>query len=88
MLTFAAEALPKLQALPGVRYAAATNRLPLQPNGRWVLTMVWLGPVSPPRQTWGDLRAPLVSATPDFFQAMGTAIVQGRAFREDDNERS
>jgi putative ABC transport system permease protein len=86
--TFAAEALPKLQALPGVRYAAVTSRLPLQPNGRWVLTMVWFGPVPPPRETWGDLRVPLVKATPNLFQAMGTAIVQGRAFHEDDNERS
>jgi hypothetical protein len=29
-----------------------------------------------------------VFSTPNFFRAMGTTIVQGRAFHEDDNERS
>lgn len=87
-LPFAAEALPKLQALAGVRYAALTNLVPLQPNGRYSLTMVWSGPVTPPREMLGALRVPLVSATPDSFQAMGTPIVEGRVFHEDDNGRS
>jgi putative ABC transport system permease protein len=78
--------MPKLQALPAVRHAALSSRLPLQPFN--ALTMVWFGPVLPPRQTWGKHRVPLVSVTPDLFRAMGIRIVQGRAFREDDNERS
>ena len=42
ILAFAAEALPKLKALPGVKYAALASRLPLQPNH--AATMVWFGP--------------------------------------------
>ena len=85
-LIFAAEALPKLQALPGVKYAALTTQLPLQPNH--FATVVWFGPTVPPRQMWPKLRVPLISATPHFFRAMGTGIVRGRAFNDDDNERS
>ena len=42
----------------------------------------------PPRETWGNLRVPLIGATPDFFRAMGTRIVRGPAFNGDDNESS
>lgn len=86
ILTFASEVLPKLKALPAVRYAALSSRLPFQPFH--ALTMVWFGPALPPRQTWGKLRVPLVSATPELFRAMGIRVVQGRAFQDDDDERS
>ncbi len=86
ILTFASEVLPKLKALPAVRYAALSSRLPFQPGHS--ITMVWSGPVMPPRQTWVKLRVPMVSATPHLFRAMGITVVQGRAFREDDDERS
>jgi putative ABC transport system permease protein len=42
----------------------------------------------PPRETWLKLRTPLIGVTPNFFKAMGTTIVQGRAFHDDDNEIS
>jgi putative ABC transport system permease protein len=87
MPAFTAEALPKLKALPGVRYAALTGRLPLQQNHHG-LTVAWFGPAPPPRETWQSLRMPMIGATPDLFRAMGTTIVQGRTFREDDNEGS
>lgn len=86
ILNFASGVLPKLQALPAVRYAALSSRLPFQPFH--AITMVWSGPVLPPRQTWGKHRVPLVSVTPDLFRAMGIRIVQGRAFRENDDELS
>ncbi len=86
VLTFASEVLPKLKALPAVRYAALASRLPFQPFH--ALTMVWFGPALPPRQTWGKLRVPLVSATPDLFRAMSIRVVEGRAFREEDDQRS
>jgi putative ABC transport system permease protein len=85
-LAFAAEALPKLKALPGVKYVALAGRLPLQPNH--TATMVWFGSAMPPRETWGNLRVPLIGVTSDFFRAMGTTIVQGRPFTVDDNESS
>lgn len=84
---FASEVLPKLQALPGVRYAALGNRLPLQPN-HGLLTLVWFGPVPPPRAMWANLRVPLVSVTPDFFHAMGISVVAGRPFLPGDNQGS
>ena len=86
ILAFASEVLPKLKALPGVRYAALASRLPLQP--KHAATMVWFGPTLPPRETWLKLRVPLISVTPDVFRAMGTTIIQGRAFSEHDNEIS
>src|SRR5262249_43913741 len=63
-----------------------SSRLPFQPFH--AITMAWSGPVLPPRQTWGKYRVPLVSVTPDLFRAMGMRIVQGRAFRKDDDELS
>ncbi len=86
ILAFASEVLPRLQALPAVRYAALSSQLPLQP--RHTATMVWFGPTLPPRETWLKLRVPLISVTPDLFRAMGTTIVVGRAFDEKDNEGS
>jgi putative ABC transport system permease protein len=85
LLPFIDEALPRLKALPGVSYAALTGRLPLQPS-HYAFTVAWFGPVPPPRQTWQSLRVPMISVTPDLFRAMGTAILQGRSFHEDDNE--
>ncbi len=86
IVAFASEVLPELRALPGIKYAALTGRLPLQQNH--TVTMVWFGRAMPARETWGNLRMPLIAATPDFFRAMGTPIVQGRHFTRDDNEDS
>jgi putative ABC transport system permease protein len=86
ILAFASGVLPKLEALPAVRYAALAGRLPLQPNH--TATMVWFGTALPPRETWQKLRVPLIGVTPNFFRAMGTTIFQGRPFYEDDNETS
>jgi hypothetical protein len=78
MPAFTAEALPKLKALPAVRYAALTGRLPLQRN-HYGFTAVWFGPVPPPRETWQSFRVPMIGVTPDLFRATGTTIVQGRS---------
>jgi len=87
ILAFASRALPELRALPSVRYAALAQRLPVEQNHS-SLTLVWFGPALPPRETWLKLRTPLVGVTPDFFRAMGTPIVRGRTFNDDDDERS
>jgi len=86
ILALVSEVLPELRALPGVKYVALSGRLPLQPNH--TATMAWFGEIVPPRETWGNLRVALTAVTPDFFRAMGTAIVQGRHFNLDDNENS
>ena len=87
ILAFASQALPKLTALPSVRYAALAQRLPVQQNHS-SLTLVWFGPSLPPRETWLKLRTPLVGVTPDFFRAMGTPVTRGRPFHDHDDEGS
>jgi predicted permease len=82
----AAEVLPKLKALPGVKHAALAGKLPLQPYRS--VTVPWFGPAMPPRDTWPTLRTPLISATPDFFGALGTTLFQGRAFHDGDDENA
>jgi putative ABC transport system permease protein len=86
ILAFASEVAPKLEALPAVRYAALASQLPLQLNRTG--TMVWFGQTMPPRETWLKLRTSMISVTPNLFRAMGTTIVQGRAFDDGDNEGS
>jgi len=86
ILAFASQALPQLRALPSVRYAALAERLPIQQNHS-SLTLAWSGEARSPQEAALKLRTPLVGVTPDFFLAMGTPIVQGRAFHDDD-ERS
>jgi len=83
---FAAEALPGLKALPGVKFAALAGKLPLQPYHS--ATVAWFGPTAPPRESWPNLRVPLIEATPDFFRAMGTPLFQGRAFGDGDDENA
>jgi putative ABC transport system permease protein len=50
--------------------------------------MAWFGQAMPPRETWGNLRVPLIGVSPDFFRAMGRTILQGRHFSLDDDESS
>jgi putative ABC transport system permease protein len=83
---FAGEALPKLEALPGVKYAALASQLPLQPSSGY--TVVWFSTAMPPRAVWPKLRVNVVSVTPNFFRALATPLIQGRAFTRDDNASS
>jgi hypothetical protein len=86
MPAFVAEALPELKALPGIKYAALAGQLPLQPYHS--ATAVWFGPAMRPRESWPNLRVPLIGATPDFFRAMGATLFQGRAFHDGDDENA
>jgi putative ABC transport system permease protein len=68
------EALPALQALPGVRAAAATQKLPLRGSGdNWGVSVV-----GRPDLDGGTTFVRLV--TPDYFQALGIALRKGRGF--------
>ncbi len=65
------DALPALQALPGVRAAAATQKLPLRGSGdNWGVSVV-----GRPDLDGGTTFVRLV--TPDYFQALGIAAAQG-----------
>ena len=73
-------ALGELRRIPGVEIAAATSRLPLLPgNSTRGLTIRHLPPNS-------QASAHYRTASPQYFQAMGIPVIQGRAFEEADRE--
>jgi putative ABC transport system permease protein len=73
-------ALEELRRIPGVEIAAATSRLPLLPgNSTRGLVVKHLPPNS-------QASAHYRTASPQYFQAMGIPVIQGRAFEEADRE--
>jgi putative ABC transport system permease protein len=72
------EALPALQALPGVRAAAATQKLPLRGSGdNWGVSVVGRSDLD-----GGTTFVRLV--TPDYFEALGIPLRKGRGFAASD----
>ena len=68
------EALPALQALPGVRAAAATQKVPLRGSGdNWGVSVV-----GRPDLDGGTTFVRVV--TRDYFQALGIVVRKGRGF--------
>jgi predicted permease len=68
------DVLPALQALPGVRAAAATQKLPLRGSGdNWSIAVE--GKPDLPRTTTA-----FRMVTHDYFRALGVEIVRGRGF--------
>ncbi|MGH9487806.1 MAG: ADOP family duplicated permease [Terriglobales bacterium] len=68
-------------AIPGVSVAAETSHLPLR-GETWIDSATVPGKTYPPGQT------PLVNVrfiSPDYFRAMGMALLRGRGFRASDN---
>lgn len=81
---FVDQLLPRFYALPGVKAAALTTALPLDPPSGG--PFVYDGVPVPPREQW-----PITfvsDITPDYFRAVGTPILAGRAFNSADNEAS
>jgi putative ABC transport system permease protein len=80
---FVRDSVEKLAALPGVSTAAAANSTPLgdsNTNGDFDIEG---------RPAWPAGQAPTaeyVIVTPSYFTALGIAIRQGRAFRDEDRE--
>ncbi len=73
-----AEVVPGLAALPGVRSAAATSKLPLRGTGdNWGIVLV-AKPELP--MTTTAFRV----ITPDYFRVLGMALKRGRLFEEAD----
>jgi putative ABC transport system permease protein len=72
----------RLRALPGVTAVAATNVLPLSGRGGLIDFQVEGAPPPPPdvNQEIG-----IVSVTPDYFKAIGTPLVRGRALSDRDH---
>jgi putative ABC transport system permease protein len=74
----------KLRALPGVRAAslASQNSIPLHEGG-WDMRFLIEGRPEPPPHLQPSLQVHLIA--PDYFQAMGIPLLQGRDFTEQDN---
>lgn len=81
---FFAAATRRAAALPGVRAAGLTNRLPLRDNGMQSTVQIESRPElgdQAPNSFWR-------SATPSYFAAAGIDLRQGRLFDERDRARS
>jgi putative ABC transport system permease protein len=80
---FHADALGRVSRLPGVRKAAFAWGVPLTGNS-WPAKLEIVGMAGPDRIA-DEVIVPLRAVTPDYFEAMGIGLVDGRAFRESDD---
>jgi len=85
MTGFVNGVLPRLSGLPGVKAAAVSSLLPMQPyDERPAIAMD--GAPAPPMGFRPSV--PVISITPDYFHAVGTALLEGRALSAGDQEKS
>jgi putative ABC transport system permease protein len=75
--------LEQVRPLPGVESAGMVNRLPL--GG---ITEVWSMEFEGPDAAIIRLDVDGRTATPDYFQAIGIPVLQGRSFTEQDGENT
>ncbi len=74
------EMLDRAAALPGVRSAAFTSRLPVQPGGS---TTTVVEDYDPPSGT-GSVELPFAIVGEDYFRTVGLQITEGRVFGPED----
>jgi predicted permease len=85
MTSFVNGVLPLLSGLPGVKAAAVSSLLPMQPyDERTAIAMD--GAPAPPMGFRPSV--PVISVTPDYFHAVGTALLKGRALSTGDQDKS
>ncbi|HTQ98143.1 MAG TPA: ABC transporter permease [Candidatus Acidoferrum sp.] len=83
---FHRQALERVAAIPGVQYAAFAWGVPMTGNN-WPATLEIEG--QPPAVKESDKTAlPLRAVTPDYFKLMGEALVGGREFRSNDDDKA
>jgi putative ABC transport system permease protein len=82
---FFEQVLPKLAALPGVEAAGAAFPMPFSNNDS-ASTFSIVG--QPPRPPGQELEASHLTITPDYFRAMRTPLLSGRAFNSSDTKDS
>jgi putative ABC transport system permease protein len=80
---FYRQAMERIRAAPGVEAVSATSRIPLTQGGT-------SGTISGDNSAVGPTDLPVEAewrwVTPDYFKAMGTGLLGGRAFTEADTE--
>jgi putative ABC transport system permease protein len=82
---FFEQILPKLAALPGVESAGAAFPMPFS-NNDWGSIFAIVG--QPPRPPGQEFEASHLTVTPDYFRAMRTPLLRGRAFNSSDTKDS
>ncbi|MFN2542606.1 MAG: ABC transporter permease [Chthoniobacterales bacterium] len=82
---FFEQILPKLAALPGVEAAGAAFPMPFSGNDSGTIFSI-VG--QPPRPSGQELVASDLTITPDYFRAMRTPVLRGRAFNSSDTNDS
>jgi len=75
--------LEKLRALPGVQAASLASQTTPLHEGGWDMRFLIEGRPEPPPHLQPSLQFHLIA--PDYFQAMGIPLLQGRDFTEQDN---
>jgi predicted permease len=83
-LNFIDQLLLRLKALPGVKVAALSTTLPLDPGGQ--APIAYDGIPIPPQGQW--LLSFVTYITPEYFRVVETPVLTGRAFDSTDNESS
>jgi putative ABC transport system permease protein len=83
---FHTQTLERVAGVPGVTHAAFVWGLPLTGN-KWPGDMEIVGQVSSSKLA-ERLNLPLRAVTPDYFDAMGIQMIDGRGFRPSDNADS
>ncbi len=84
-LSFIDRLLDQLKTLPGVTAAAVASTLPTQ-SYNMSSAMMFEG-VPPPPMGMRPF-VPVISATPDYFRAVGTPLLRGRSFTPSDTATS
>ena len=85
-VSFHRQALERVAALPGVQNAAFAWGVPLTGNN-WPAIMDIEGQ-PPPLKESDKPGLPLRAVTPDYFNLMGMALIDGRQFRATDDEKA
>ena len=80
LTSFLQQTLDRIKTQPGVTFAGAAHRLPLQGNSFMGFTVEGRPPASANETPSANYR----SITPDYFRAIGSTIVAGRTFTEEE----
>jgi putative ABC transport system permease protein len=83
---FHRQALERVAAIPGVQHAAFAWGVPLTGNN-WPASMDIEGQ-SPPANRSDMITMPMRAVTPDYFNLMGIALIDGREFRSTDDNKA